>query len=108
MYNEQRKEKIELDDWEDVAEFPGASPYIVGPDTYMQEYGIYHYSSYENHLFIELEKYVDDMVDAMEEEGVPSREGDASNWKILDDSHRIDQQEEVVKNLKQRNAKKII
>lgn len=107
-FNEHRREKAELDDWDDMAEFPGVSPYIVNPGSYLQDYSLHHFSSYENHLFIELEKYVDDMVDAMEEEGVPNREGDTSKWQILDDSHRQDQQEEVVKNLKQRNAKKII
>lgn len=107
-FNDQRKDVKELDSWEDMAEFPGASPYLYHPDAFMQDYGIFHFNSYENHLFIELEKNVDEMVDAMEEEGVPNREGDASKWQILDDSHRIDQQEEVVRNLKQRNAKKII
>ena len=106
--NEWRKDRDQLDDWEDPAEFPGASNYIAGPDTFLQEYSLHHWSSYENHLFIELEKYADDMVQAMEEEGVPNNEGNAGNWQILDDSHRADQQINVVRNLKQRNIKKII
>jgi hypothetical protein len=106
-FNEQIKEVEEYSTWQDMAEFPGASPYIAGPDTYLQEYSLHHFNSYENHLHIELEKYREDCIPEMEQYGVSQTTGNTDNWQILDSSHRSDQQEEVVKSLKQRNIKNI-
>ena len=40
-------------------------------------------------------------------EGINSFDGDANDWKVLDSMHRRDQQQEVVKVLKQRSPGRI-
>lgn len=100
-------EKIKLDHWEDTADFPGASPYYHNPDTFLMDYGQVHVSSYEMQLYLELEHAIEGVRDTMEKEGVPTVEGNSSNWKLLDNTHRKDQQTEVARSLKQRNIKTI-
>lgn len=100
-------ERIQLDDWEDAGKPPNESPYYFGPNTDLHDYGLVHMSSYEMHLYYELERYIEQFRDVMDDEAVPTVEGNAGNWQILDGSHRPDQQKEVARNLKQRNIKTI-
>ena len=105
--SESRREKVELDAWDDAGSFPNESPYYANPDTYLHEFNLHHWSSYELQLYLELEKWIEDYRDEIEEEGEDFVEGNSDNWKVLDDQHRTDQKLEVVKNLKQRNVRNI-
>eukprot|EP00358_Blepharisma_japonicum_P007068 CAMPEP_0202941124 /NCGR_PEP_ID=MMETSP1395-20130829/1235_1 /ASSEMBLY_ACC=CAM_ASM_000871 /TAXON_ID=5961 /ORGANISM="Blepharisma japonicum, Strain Stock R1072" /LENGTH=168 /DNA_ID=CAMNT_0049636045 /DNA_START=306 /DNA_END=812 /DNA_ORIENTATION=- len=95
-------------DWLELGDIPGGSPYQVTPDTFIHEYLMYQFSSYEMQLYLEIEKYLEDYRDYIEERGaIDIYEGNSENWKILDNHHRPDQQIEVVKSLKQRNVKQL-
>ena len=101
------EEKEELDGWGDTGDFTGASPYYENPETFLHDYGLVHMTSYELQLYLELEHSIEAHRDEIEIEGEPVTQGNSENWKILDRSHRVDQQQEVVKSLKQRNIKNI-
>mmetsp|Transcript_8076 Transcript_8076/g.11915 ORF Transcript_8076/g.11915 Transcript_8076/m.11915 type:complete len:273 (-) Transcript_8076:658-1476(-) len=105
------KDRVEymhsLNKWDDMGDFEGQSPYLIGPDTYLFDYGLHHVPSYEMQVYIELEKVLDDMRDELEEKGQPVRDGNANNQKVLDSMNRSDQQQEVINILKQRNVKKL-
>lgn len=95
-------------DWVECGDIPGGSPYLVGPDTFLHEYQLHHWSSYDMQIYLELEKFIEDVRDEMEAKGsVPIYKGNSENWKILDNTHRPDQQIGVVKSLKQRNVKQL-
>ena len=95
----------ELDEWGDVGDFEGASEYITHPDTYLCDYGLHHWSSYDMMPHIELETMLEEYRDEILAEGQATVEGDANHWKVLDARHRMDQQKEVGRTLKQRNAR---
>lgn len=96
-----------LDEWGDMGDFPGASEYMVHPDTFLHTNGLQHWSSYDQHIYIELEKMIEEIRDSVLEEGQDVIEGNSSNWKVLDSRHRRDQQQEVMRTLKQRNVDKL-
>lgn len=106
-YDDIVKDRIEVDEWADSGTPPNESKYTHDPNTYMHEYELFYWTSYDMHLYVELEHALNEIKEDMEANGVDTVEGNSNNWSILDSSHRIDQQQELVKSLKQRNLKAI-
>jgi hypothetical protein len=107
LYHSFMKNCRELEKFNELLpeEPPNASPYIAGPDTFIAEYGLSNLSSYELQLYIELEDMLDNWRDDVQVEGQKVKTGDTRNWKVLDETHRKDQAQEVIFYLKQRNLK---